>query len=321
MRGTMIVSLDFELSWGMLDSKRYPTYQEHIAGGRRAIPELLKMFTDHGIHASWAVVGCMFADGYEDLKQYMPSEELRPTYEDSRFSAYHYMDLAAGNEETAPNFYAPSLIKKIAETKGQEIASHTFSHYYCREAGQTPDQFRNDLIAAKRIAAAKGYDLKTIVLPRNQCEEKYVQVMAEEGFLAYRDEEHDWIHEKIPNNLLKRGFRLMNAYLPLTGQGDYHPWVDHGVLNLAGSRMYRPIYERLEPLENLKIRRIKKQMLHAARKGLTIHLWWHPHNIGMRTEEHLKQLEEIFSYYDYLKKRYRMRSMNMLEAARAYRKY
>ena len=56
-------------------------------------------------------------------------------------------------------------------------------------------------------------------------------------------------------------------------------------------------------------------MLHAAKNGLTFHLWWHPHNVGVYTEAHMKQLEEIFSYYDELRKTYGMRSLNMREAA------
>lgn len=56
-------------------------------------------------------------------------------------------------------------------------------------------------------------------------------------------------------------------------------------------------------------------MLHAAKKGLTFHLWWHPHNIGVMTEYHLKQLEELFEYYHTLKEKYGMRSLNMREAA------
>ena len=50
--------------------------------------------------------------------------------------------------------------------------------------------------------------------------------------------------------------------------------------------------------------------------GLTFHLWWHPHNVGVRTDFHMQQLEEIFSYYEELKEKYGMRSLNMGEAAR-----
>ena len=79
--------------------------------------------------------------------------------------------------------------------------------------------------------------------------------------------------------------------------------------------MYKPILRSLRFLEKAKIMRIKAQMRHAAKHNLTFHLWWHPHNIGVLTDEHLKQLEEIFTYYQYLKDRYGMESMNMKEAA------
>ena len=207
------------------------------------------------------------------------------------------------------------MIEKIASTPGQEIGSHTFSHYYCREAGQTVEQFRADMLAAKAIAAEKGYDLKSVVLPRNQCEPEYTQVLNELGFTAYRDEENDWIHEKVKFRPLMRLLRLADVYLPLTGQGGYVPKIEYGIVNLVGSRMYKPYFKPLAFLEGLKVHRIKRQMLHAAKKGLTFHLWWHPHNVGVHTDFHMKQLEEIFSYYEELKEKYGMRSLNMGEAA------
>ena len=68
-------------------------------------------------------------------------------------------------------------------------------------------------------------------------------------------------------------------------------------------------------MEGAKVHRIKRQMLHAAKNGLTFHLWWHPHNIGVRTAQHMAQLEEIFRYYAELKEKYGMESLNMREAA------
>jgi hypothetical protein len=37
--------------------------------------------------------------------------------------------------------------------------------------------------------------------------------------------------------------------------------------------------------------------------------------VGVRTDFHMRQLEDIFSYYDELKEKYGMRSLNMGEAA------
>ena len=310
---TLIVSLDFELFWGMQDGWELSEYQDHVLGGRKAIPQMLALFEKHGIHATWATVGFQFAHSEEELKQFFPS--VLPAYDNTALSSYRCFGSIGHNEQEAPCFYAPSLIEKIASTPGQEIGSHTFSHYYCRESGQTPEQFRADMEAALAIAQAQGYDLKSVVLPRNQCEPEYIDVLTDLGFLTYRDEENDWIHEKVKCRPLMRVLRLADVYLPLTGQGGYSPAVERGIVNLVGSRMYKPFFKPLAFLEKLKVHRIKKQMLHAAKNGLTFHLWWHPHNVGVHTEFHLQQLEEIFSYYDQLKEKYHMRSLNMIEAA------
>ena len=312
MPGTLIVSLDFELFWGMLDVCPLETYQDNVLGGRKAIPKLLELFQKHGIHATWAAVGFLFAENYEEVRRYFP--ENKPGYANEKLNAYREFAKIGKNEQEAPCFYAPSLLEKIAAVPGQEIGSHTFSHYYCREAGQTPEQFAEDLAAAKAIAGDHGYHLTSVILPRNQCEPEYTDILRQAGFTAYRDEENDWIYNKVKSGLLFKVLRTLDMYLPLTGQGGYTPKCENGIWNLTGSRMFRPIRPCL-PLEGLKLRRIKRQMLHAAKNGLTFHLWWHPHNVGVRTEEHLKQLDEIFSYYEELKETYGMRSLNMREAA------
>lgn len=310
---TLIVSLDFELFWGMQDCMDLAEYENNILGGRAAIPQLLELFQRHGIHATWATVGFLFGKNEKELRGFFP--EMLPTYENPKLSAYRCFGSIGQDEESAPCFYGSSLVEQIAGTPGQEIGSHTFCHYYCREAGQTTQQFQADIVSAKAIAEAHGFHLKSVVLPRNQCEPEYTDVLTNLGFTAYRDEENDWIHEKVKFRPLMRLLRLADVYLPLTGQGGYVPRVENGIVNLVGSRMYKPYFKPLAFLEGLKIRRIKKQMLHAAKTGKTFHLWWHPHNVGAHTNLHMRQLEEIFRYYDELKEKYAMRSLNMGEAA------
>lgn len=317
---TLIVSLDFELFWGMQDGWKLEAYQENVLGGRKAIPKLLNLFQKYGIHVTWATVGFMFADNFEQLSKYFPDLSLLPTYDDPKLSTYRCFGQIGKSEKEAPCFYAPSLIARIAKVPGMEIGSHTFSHFYCREVGQTVEQFKADMKAAKTIANDLGYNLTSVVLPRNQCESEYTEVLRDLGFTAYRDEENDWIHERIKIRPLMRGLRLLDVYFPLTGQGGYNPRNENGICNLVGSRMYKPFFKPLWFLEGMKIHRIKKQMLYAAKKGLTFHLWWHPHNIGVRTELHLRQLEEVFKYYNELKEKYGMESLNMKEATEKSRK-
>lgn len=313
MPGKLIVSLDFELFWGMLDVCPLEEYQDNVLGGRKAIPELLKLFQKYDIHATWATVGFLFAKDYEELKTYFP--DLLPTYDNRKLDPYAEFAKIGKNEEEAPCFYGASLIEQIAATPGQEIGSHTFSHFYCREKGQTVEEFAADVAAARKIGGDHGYDLTSVILPRNHCEPEYTRVLRQAGFTAYRDEENDWIHEKIKIWPLLRALRLVDAYVPLTGQGGYLPKNEDGIWNLTGSRAYKAICPQRMFLEGLKMHRIKGQMRHAAKKGLTFHLWWHPHNIGVRTGQHLAQLEEIFAYYQELNQQYGMVSLNMREAA------
>lgn len=312
-KSTLIISLDFELFWGMQDGHCLDSYSENVLGGRKAIPQLLKLFEKYGIHATWATVGFMFAESKEELLAFCPDKKLLPSYENEKLSSYRCIRKIGNSEEESPCFYAPSLIKEISSHSEMEIGSHTFSHYYCREKGQTLQQFEADMIAAKRIAESKGYDLTSAVLPRNQCEPEYTEVLSRLGFTSYRDEENDWIHEKVSFRPLMRALRLLDVYLPLTGQGSFIPKREGKIWNLTGSRMYKPFFKPLGFLEKLKLLRIKLQMLHAAKKGKVFHLWWHPHNIGVKTEFHLRQLEEIFKYYQRMNEKYGMTSLNMRE--------
>jgi hypothetical protein len=314
MPGTLIISLDFELFWGMQDVRTLDSYRENILGVRSAISKLLKLFSEHQIHATWATVGLLFAKNAQEASSAAPAESERPSYVLPERSSYRLLSDPVLETESMC-FFAPDLIRKIAETPNMEIASHTFSHYYCREPGQTKEQFFTDLQSAVSIAKESGFETTSLVLPRNQSVPEYNAMLSELGFTAFRDEENDWIHKRIKFRPLLRALRLLDVYFPLTGQGGYIPKKENGIWNLSGSRMYKPYFAPLSFMEDQKIRRIKKQMLHAAKNGICFHLWWHPHNIGTKTDYHVRQLEDIFSYYDELKARYGMRSMTMRELA------
>ena len=85
----------------------------------------------------------------EEVCRYIPAD--KPGYANETLNPYSEFAKIGKTEQDAPCFYAPSLLKTIAVVPGQEIGSHTFSHYYCREAGQTPEEFAADLAAAKAL--------------------------------------------------------------------------------------------------------------------------------------------------------------------------
>jgi hypothetical protein len=49
----------------------------------------------------------------------------------------------------------------------------------------------------------------------------------------------------------------------------------------------------------------------AARQGKVFHLWWHPHNFGLHTDENLAFLERILEHYAKLRHEYGFESAAM----------
>jgi hypothetical protein len=86
-------------------------------------------------------------------------------------------------------------------------------------------------------------------------------------------------------------------------------------INLPASRFLRPYTRVFRVLEPLRLRRIIRELTHAAQAGLCYHLWWHPHNFGIDTAANLGFLRKILEHYRFLRSHYGMKSANMGEAA------
>lgn len=313
--GTLTISLDFELYWGVRDKRTLDEYRENLAGVRLAIDSMLGLFRTHKTHATWAVVGFLFFEDAAELRRAAPS--ALPTYRNPRFSPYRYVDDAAGAIERDLHF-APEVIERIRRVPGQEIGTHTFSHYYCLEEGQTKAAFRADLEAATAIAKRQGLETVSLVFPRNQWNPDYLDVLRDLGIRCFRGNPDSPLYRASDEegfSLPLRGLRLLDAYLNLTGHHTFS-LTDVGTrlpLNLPASRFLRPYSKRLRALEGLRLQRILEGMKHAARNGRVFHLWWHPHNFGVCLPENLRVLERILEHHQGLEERYGMQSRNMGE--------
>src|SRR6202166_5240119 len=108
--GAFVISLDFELHWGVRDHERpNGPYGPNLLGARKAIPRLLELFERYGISATWAIVGFLFARSREERRKFEPA--LRPRYHDQSLDAYAE---PIGNGEDENHLHFPrSLIAKI----------------------------------------------------------------------------------------------------------------------------------------------------------------------------------------------------------------
>lgn len=321
-KGIFVISLDFELHWGGFEKWPVDRYRHYFANTRTVIPRMLDLFARHQVHVTWATVGMLFHETRQQLENNFPA--ARPAYRDQQLSAYNFISSngIGESESTDPLHYADSLIRRIIATPHQELASHTFAHYYCNEPGQTPDQFRADLQAARRAAQRYGHTLRSLVFPRNQFNEDYLRVCYEEGFTSVRDNPRDWfwnIRSTQNESKWKRLNRGLDAYFPVGKQNTYtldSIDVRTGMpLCIPASRLLRPYNPKEFFLNNMKIGRICAEMDRAAARGEVYHLWWHPHNFGSYPEQSMRGLVQIVKHFSMLHDAGKMVSLSMSEVA------
>jgi peptidoglycan/xylan/chitin deacetylase (PgdA/CDA1 family) len=318
--GALIVSLDFELLWGVRDL--YPTdggaYRENLLGVRNAIPGMLKLFEEFEIAVTWATVGFLFAENRADLEEFRP--RLIARYENPALDPYG--DLVGENEADDPLRYGADLLRRIRAVPRQEIASHTYSHYYPLEPGSDIDSFQADLRSAVAIAQRSGIELRSLVFPRNQFNPAYMPVLRELGFTNCRTNGTSWMYRESSGQRYRRpdvrAGRLIDTYVNLSGP-QVPLWneieVADSIRLLPASRFLRPYSARLASLDRLRLHRINSAIHYAATERGLFHLWWHPHNFGRNTEENLAFLRHILETYRDHHRRYGMRSLSMAEAA------
>ena len=219
----------------------------------------MKLFVKNNIHATWAVVGFLFFNNKIDLMRFVPDKSIE--YKNDNLSPYPYIL----NSKTLnyDHHFAPEIISLLKNSKGQEIASHTFSHYYTMENGQTIYNFKEDIELAVYIANKSNISINSFVFPRNQCNHKYLSILSENGIRCYRGTEKNWIYKFSPSKFqtkLKRVLRLIDAYINITGYNTYFDkQSSDNIYNYPSSRFLRPYNKKLAFLDSWKIRRIKEE--------------------------------------------------------------
>jgi peptidoglycan/xylan/chitin deacetylase (PgdA/CDA1 family) len=313
MSASLVISLDFELFWGVADSRTMAGYRRNIEGEWDAIPRMLALFRRYGIHATWAAVGMLMCRDYAQWREIRPA--VLPGYLREQCSTYL---LERHAREFPRLFFARPLVKRILDTPGQEVATHTYSHFYCGEQGATPEQFAADLACANTIASELGLQCRSLVFPRNQVRESFVSTLAGAGIRAYRGNPDHWLYRDghtAPAGLAGRAVRFADSWLPLTGARTASVSATAGLVNVPASLFLRPWSRRLHRLEPLRLKRMKDAMTAAARAGRLFHVWWHPHNFGVNVDQNLAVLERLLKHYVVLRDRYGMRSQSMADVA------
>jgi hypothetical protein len=315
--GAFVISLDYELLWGVWDVTTREKYGANILGVQQVIPALLSAFEAYNIKATFATVGILFAKNKEGVMGYIPAK--KPSYSNPEYNVYiKEFESIGNNEKDDPYHFGYSLFEMIRQSP-HEMATHTFSHYFCLEEGQTAEEFDADIKAAVKIAAANNISISSLVFPRNQINETYLPVLTGNGIKVYRGNPESWIYKprkfsaEVP---FIRLCRLLDTYFPVSGNNTFSVTRNSAMpVNVPASRFLKPYNKNLAWLEKLKLKRIMNEMTHAAKKKECYHLWWHPHNFGVNINENMENLTALLKHYQYLHQTYGFANLTMKEAA------
>lgn len=315
-QGTLVLSLDFEMMWGNLDEWTVNGYgSSHVAQVRTVISRLLGLFEKYDVKATFATVGLLMLPDKKAMLEFFP-EEL-PDYRNikSPFDKGFIDGISSGDEKL---YFACDVIDELKQSSQVEIGTHTFGHYYCWEEGQTISQFDADTRKAIEVAKEAGVELKSIVFPRNQVSEEYLEICLAQGIKVYRGNAKKYFEKTSSSlkELRQRFLRLFDSYVNVGGYSSYpQPEIINlkggRMMNVPASRILRPYSPKLAFAEALRLGRIKKEIIHAAKKHEIYHLWWHPHNFGANMEENFQFLEKVLACYSNCRKEYGMQSMFM----------
>jgi hypothetical protein len=312
--GALCISLDFEKFWGIHDVSNWIDSQKKMAAVKSIVKRKLELFEANNIHASWATVGLLGLSEQDFLENEYP---FNVNYEKEDYNPFPFSQKKY-DEIPFELISAIEEINWIKAAPNQELASHTFSHYYILEAGQTPLSFENDCIEMKRFAELHDITLSSIVFPRNQINPEYLEICKKAGIRNFRgnQESKGWANSDFGSEgYAKRLKRLGDAYYRVEKTTAYSidelPSVS-GLLNIPANRFFRPVSDK-KIWETKKIQRIKDEMTAAAKNNKVYHLWWHPHNFSQNTAKAFSQLEELFVHFKKLNNEFGFESLNMSE--------
>lgn len=307
--GTLVISLDFELLWGVFDKVDWRNRKEYFQNTRKLIPKMLRLFVEYEVSCTWATVGMLFNENWDEWNQNIPN--ILPDYVDKDLDAYKYGKLIQ-NKETEELCFAPDLINLIKDRPGQEIGTHTYSHYYCLEPGQNVDSFNLDLQKSKQLAQKFGIELKSLVFPRNQYNPSYLEVCKKIGLETVRTNPDVWYWQNTQkDSIQQKVFRTGDAYIGLNNKSytDISEIVP-GIYGQKASRLLRPNSGK-KLLDRARIKRIQSEMSSAAKNKEVYHLWWHPHNFGGNPTRNLMELQTLLQHFRTCQNKFGFESKSM----------
>jgi len=280
---SVVMSFDFEMRWGVHDlyGLNFDSYRENLENCRPAVKEMLNLLTERNLRATWATVGALAMNGWDD---YFSNAPPVPAYQDENLVVRReYADM----DPDGKFHFAPDLVSEIAKADGQDLGSHSFSHLYFREKGVTENDFIADMAAVERVWKERFDDIpSSLVFPRNQS--AFLDKLNKTSIKMWRGNESAWFYDcmtKNTNTILPRAYRLIDSINPLTSRAS----------KLSDGMVRTSIFVRFglsDLLWKFQVKKIESEIKNLS-AGEVCHLWWHPHNLGSNFKRSIKRLTQV----------------------------
>lgn len=257
-----IMSLDTESIWGYT---AYPYHKERAllnmdpSKGRKCIDQLLYLFNEYQVSATWAVVGHLFLDHCERIKG-------QPHNEIPRFKRDWYSSDPCSDLKKDPLYYGRDIIERILASKiDQEIGYHSFSHVFFSDCSSEVAQAEIEIGIA--LAKEFGINLKSFVFPENKV--GHVDILGKYGFSIYRgaNRQRHRANENWP-------LRYINWCIDKFISEPVSPKLIDGIWEIPSSMLFCDPYFKRSVLP-----RAKRGLIKAIKSQKVFHIYIHPHDL------------------------------------------
>ncbi len=278
-QGAFVFSLDFELAWGTRGRYWADIIGADLDGTRDAIEGLLALLAEFELSATWVIVGGMLLGG-TDRHPWLDGEE--------------FSDVPLGDCRSQPRWYADDILEKIrATTPYQEIGCHTLTHMFVQDTEQSRARFDLELGRNQELFESKGIPApRSFIFPKHFM--AHFDLLQKHGISAFRGPESGWF-EQLPGKTLKASGRFLSARLRQSPSVSL-PYEKRDGLWVIPSSQFYPSFRSVGKYVSVEDRVAKaiKGLNKAARKRAVYHLWTHPFNLGVRSQELLEGLRKVF---------------------------
>lgn len=301
--GTVVLSIDAELSWGFHDKDTLPT--ERIASARTGWRSLLELCDEFDVPATWAVVGHLMLEECDGKHADHPAPP-------------GWFDHEIGPDALPADWrFGRDLVEATADAAvDHDIGCHTFSHVEFGAQTTSRQLARAELAASIRAARDCGIEASSFVFPRNNVGNR--QALAAYGIRCYRGNRPDGLKG---SGVLRPLRKLARGTVQTRPPPLVQPRIDpFGLVNVPASLFLfgfegrpRSVLERVvgDPI----VRQAKLGIDAVADSEKLFHVWLHPNDLT--DDRDIDRMRAIFQHIDRRRETHDLRVETMADVAEA----